>query len=209
MRILVTAGPTREYIDSVRFLTNASSGRMGFALADAAAKAGHHVTLLAGPVELPLPQGVEVIPFVSVEDLQRALAASFPACDALVMAAAVGDFRPEAPPGGKMHRSAGVVTIRLLPTEDLVAELAARKRSGQVIVAFSVEDGPADRAQLAARAKMLAKKADYIVANTPAAMGAGDSEACVLSPAGVVVPWQRRDKRQLAEVILAVLDGRK
>lgn len=178
-------------------------------MADAAAKAGHHVTLLAGPVELPLPQGVEVIPFVSVEDLQRALAASFPACDALVMAAAVGDFRPEAPPGGKMHRSAGVVTIRLLPTEDLVAELAARKRSGQVIVAFSVEDGPADRAQLAARAKMLAKKADYIVANTPAAMGAGDSEACVLSPAGVVVPWQRRDKRQLAEVILAVLDGRK
>jgi phosphopantothenoylcysteine decarboxylase/phosphopantothenate--cysteine ligase len=208
MHVLVTAGPTRQYIDSVRFITNASTGRMGSAVARAAARAGHQVTLLlaqAVAAGREPPPGCEVVPFVSVDELKAALAARFDGCDALVMAAAVGDFRPERPLEGKLARSAGPVTVRLLPTEDLLAGLAARKREGQTVVAFAVEDGPPEAAAAKARAEMAAKGADYVVANTPAAMGAEASEACILSPGGIVLPWGRRAKEALAGEIVRLL----
>jgi phosphopantothenoylcysteine decarboxylase/phosphopantothenate--cysteine ligase len=205
MRVIVTAGPTREHIDRVRFLTNASSGRMGYAVAMAAAEVGHHVLLLSGPVSLVAPIGCEVVRFVSVADLAGELAARFGDCDALVMAAAVGDFRPEAPAAGKIPRGAGPVTIRLVPTEDVLAGLAGRKRPGQTVVAFAVEDPPPERAEAKARAEMTAKGADYVVVNTPAAIAAEESAACILSPAGLVLPWGRRAKRELAEEIVALL----
>jgi phosphopantothenoylcysteine decarboxylase / phosphopantothenate---cysteine ligase len=198
MRIVVTAGPTREYIDSVRFISNASSGRMGFAVAAAAAAAGHEVTLLAGPVELPPPTGCQVVRFVSVEDLSAALAARFADCDALVMTAAVGDFRPERRVDGKIPRRGGAVTARLVPTEDVLAGLARGKRPGQVVVAFAVEDPPPAAAEAKARA-------DLVVVNTPAAMGAQESDACILGSAGVLLPWGRRTKQELAEEVVKLL----
>lgn len=206
MRVLVTAGPTREHIDSVRFITNASSGRMGFAVAEAAAAAGHEVTLLAGPVALEHPAGCHVVPFVSVDDLKDALASRFAECDALVMTAAVGDFRPERRLEGKIPRSAGPVTVRLVPTEDLLAGLAACKRPGQTIVAFAVEDPPREQAEARARSELAAKGADFVVVNTPDAMSAAESDACILSHDGAVVPWARRDKRQLARQIVSLLE---
>ena len=175
MRILVTAGPTREQIDSVRFLTNASSGRMGFALAGAAARAGHDVTLLAGPVHLAPPEGCRVERFVSVADLKGALEAHFPACDVLAMAAAVGDFRPDRTFPGKIHRSDGPFSLRLIPTEDLLASVAAAKRGNQTVVAFAVEAGPDDLIEAKARKEMSAKNADNVVVNTPDAMSSPDS----------------------------------
>lgn len=205
MRVLVTAGPTRERIDAVRFITNASSGRMGCAVAAAAVAAGYQVTLLLGPCPAWPPGGCRVARFVSVADLKARLEEHLPGCDALVMAAAVGDFTVAAPIAGKIKRSAGPVTIRLEPTEDLLAALAARKRPGQVVVAFAVEEGSPEAVEAAARAKMAGKGADLIVANTSAALGAEETQACVLSPAGTVLPWASRSKELLAGEILALL----
>jgi len=208
MRIVVTAGPTREYIDAVRFLTNASSGRMGVAVAEAAAAAGHEVVLLAGPGVAAPAAGCAVERFVTVADLKGLLARHFPACDALVMAAAVGDFRPERTLPEKVSRKAGPITLRLVPTEDLLAGLRGQKRPAQRVVAFAVEDAPAPKAEAKALAEMAEKGADYVVVNTPAAMGAEDSSACVLAAgSGAVLPWASRPKRRLAEQLVRLLAG--
>ena len=205
MNVIVTAGPTREYIDSVRFITNASSGQMGYAVADAAAQAGHDVLLLTGAVALPAPAGCVVERFVSVADLRAALDAHFDGCDALVMAAAVGDFRPEISQAGKLHRNRGPILLRLVPTEDVVAGVTARKRSGQTVVVFAVEDGSDKQVEVKARDKLLSKNADYIVANAPEAMAAARSRACILSFAGMVLPWAVRSKSALAAEIVTLL----
>lgn len=207
MRVLITAGPTREYIDTVRFLSNASSGRMGIALANAALDAGHQVTLLLGAVSPDPPAGAEVVPFVSCSDLADALDEHFSDADVLMMAAAVGDFRPERTYPSKLHRRNGPITLRLYPTEDILAGLAAGKRAGQTIVSFSVEDGREDQVQAKAREEMLAKRADFCVVNPPAAMAAGESEACVLSEDGIALPWRRRSKSELAREIMKLLPG--
>ncbi|NLF32299.1 MAG: hypothetical protein GX591_15595 [Planctomycetes bacterium] len=200
-RVLVTAGPTREPIDSVRFITNASSGRMGYAVAAAAAGRGHDVTLLAGPVALPPPPGVDVVPFVTVADLAAALDAHFDRCDVLVMAAAVGDFTVARPAATKLRRGAGPLTLELIPTTDLLAGLAARRRPGQVLIGFAVADVDPDAV---AREKLAAKRLDYIVVNTPAAMGTDASRAAILSPYGFALPWAARTKTELAEAIVGL-----
>jgi phosphopantothenoylcysteine decarboxylase/phosphopantothenate--cysteine ligase len=205
MKLLVTAGPTREPIDAVRFITNASSGQMGYAVAAAGVAAGMEVTLLSGPVALAAPAGCEIVHFITVADLKGSLESRFTGCDALVMAAAVGDFAVRKTAEGKLHRAAGPVTVTLVPTEDLLGGLAARKRPGQRIVAFAVEEPPPDRAQAAAAGKLAPKGADFIVVNTPAAMAADTSEAAILSPTGVVLPWARRPKTDLARQIIRLL----
>jgi phosphopantothenoylcysteine decarboxylase/phosphopantothenate--cysteine ligase len=244
MRIIVTAGPTREYIDSVRFITNASSGQMGCAVAEAATRAGHEVTLLLGgcansvgcadssrrgrfrreesahgiPAQADLPKQQDsvcssqtsstpycVVPFVSVQDLKSALEERFDSCDALVMAAAVGDFRPETILPYKLSRRGGPITLKLYPTEDILAGLGQRKRAGQIIVAFAVEDAPPEQIEAKARAEMIEKNADFVVVNTPAAMAADHSHACILSREAVVLPWSDRPKQALAEQIVALL----
>ena len=201
MRVIVTAGPTREYIDSVRFISNASSGKMGYACAAAAVAAGCEVTLLTGPVCLAPPAGCEVVRFESVGELQQALDERFDACDGLIMAAAVGDFTVE-PRAGKIPRAAGPVDITLTPTPDVLAGLGGRRRADQVLVAFAVETG---RREEKAQAELAAKNCDYVVVNTPAAMGADESEACILSPGGVILPWSRRTKSALADEIVKLL----
>jgi len=205
MRVLVTAGPTREHIDPVRFITNASSGRMGYAVAAAAVDAGHEVTLLCGPVSLPAPDGCEVAGFVSVADLKAALEEHFEACDALVMTAAVGDFRVEKPGSGKLPRSGGPVTLSLIPTEDVLAPVAANKRDDQIVIAFAVEDPPHEAAEAKACSEMAVKNADYVVVNTPAAIAAEASDACILSIDETALPWAERPKRDLAGEIVALL----
>lgn len=251
MRMIVTAGPTREYLDDVRFITNASSGRMGCAVAAAAVGAGHEVTLLAGPGVAvgnglrsddpdesgssrgacprgsnanqatkdgyrrlgsdesgPRRQSPEIVRFVSVEDLRRELAARFADCDALVMTAAVGDFRPSRRVEGKIPRAGGPVTITLVPTEDVLASVTARRRPGQVVVAFAVESLPAEAAAARARAEMAGKNADLVVVNGPEAMEAEASSACVLSGDGVVLDWAVRPKAELARLLVEAVAER-
>ena len=202
MNVLVTAGPTREPIDTVRFITNASSGRMGYACAAAAARAGHEVTLITGPVAIDPPAGVEVVRIVSVAELAEALRKRFDACDALLMAAAVGDFTVAEARDAKIPRAAAAVQITLTPTDDILAALGARKKPGQVLVGFAVEDD-ADEAK--AHAELLAKNCDYLVLNGPAAIGAERSEACILSPDGLLLDWGKRSKQALAREIVSLL----
>lgn len=206
MHILVTAGPTREYIDSVRFITNASSGRMGRAVAGAAMRRGHRVTLLCGPVVGKPPKGCRVVPFMSVEDLAAAMRKHFASADAVVMAAAVGDFRPAKVSTRKLRRADGPISLRLEPTPDVLATAAAGKKKGQIVFAFAVEQGPRGRIVTKARAEMARKHADFVLLNTPAAMGAPDSEACILTSGGVALPWGRRPKAQLARQIVRLLE---
>ena len=180
---------------------------MGCAVAAEAVRAGHDVTLLLGAVSARPPAGCHVERFVSVTDLKRALEATFDACDALVMAAAVGDFLPESPSDSKLARSAGPVTVRLVPTEDLLGGLRARKRTGQVVVAFAVEEGPREQIEAKARTEMSAKGADFVVVNTPEAMGSDGSLACILTSDGTALPWAYRPKRKLAETIISIVSG--
>ncbi len=210
MRIIVTTGPTREYVDSVRFISNASSGKMGAAVAVAAIELGHQVTLLLGAgcnVGLPESAGDvwEIVRFTSVDDLRRELDARFDSCDVLVMSAAVGDFRVENKYQSKIPRSGGPITLNLIPTEDVLAGVAERKTDRQKIIAFAVEDGPDGEIEAKARDEMQRKGADYVVLNTPAAMGADESRACILSADGVALTWAPRTKTHLAEEIVKLL----
>ena len=206
MRVLISAGPTREHIDEVRFITNASSGKMGYACAAVAVEAGHDVTLVSGPVAVEPPAGCEVVRVVSVGDLKAALEERFEGCDGLIMAAAVGDFTVDGGPRrGKIPRSAGPLELRLVPTPDILAGLGRRRRPDQVLVAFAVE---ARRDEAKARREMLAKGCDYVVLNAPAAMSAEASEACILSREGTVLRWARRPKVELARRIISLLGPR-
>ena len=211
LKIIVTAGPTREYIDSVRFISNASSGLMGCEVAAAAADA-HDVTLLIGGGSLPAGiaqrlESVRVIPFGGVTDLKEKLTELFDGCDVLVMAAAVGDFRPAEPVEGKIPRGGGAFTLRLEPTEDILAGLAAGKRSGQIVVAFAVEDGPREQIEAKSLAEMEAKGADCVVVNTPSAMGSDESEACILTRDTATLPWAYRPKEVLAREIVGLFEA--
>ncbi len=202
MNVLVTAGPTREPIDTVRFITNASSGRMGCACAAAAVAAGHEVTLITGPTALQPPAGVEVIEIVTVAELKSAVGKRFGLCDALIMTAAVGDFTVAEPAETKIPRAGGEVTLTLVPTDDILAAVAAGKRPGQIVVGFAVED---DRDEEKAYAELLAKHCDYLILNGPAAMGAEKSEACILNRDGLALDWATRAKTTLAREIIALL----
>ncbi|XAM01672.1 phosphopantothenoylcysteine decarboxylase [Phycisphaeraceae bacterium D3-23] len=175
MRVLITAGPTREPIDDVRFISNRSSGQMGFALARAAAEAGHDVTLLLGPVLMPpsVEDVARVVRFNTTAELESLLAEHFPNADTLIKAAAVADYRPTHVIDGKTPRSDGL-KIELEPTPDLVAGCAKTKRDDQTIIAFALEEP----AVLETRAveKMQRKKVDAILANPLATMDAVDIE---------------------------------
>jgi phosphopantothenoylcysteine decarboxylase/phosphopantothenate--cysteine ligase len=161
LKVLVSAGGTREPIDSVRFIGNRSSGRMGFALAAAAARRGAEVTLVAANVALPEPSGVRRVDVETTEQLGEELGSEFAQADVLVMAAAPADFRAAERAEGKMARE-GEVKLRLEQTEDILAGLSSRRRDGQVLVGFAAEtDGGVERA----RTKLERKGVDAIVFN--------------------------------------------
>ena len=166
MRILITAGPTREPIDPVRYIGNRSSGRMGAAIATAALKAGHEVTLILGPVTAAMPKDARRLDVETARQMYDAVMAEFPAHDLLIMAAAVADFRPTKVAGEKLGRS-GALVIECEPTEDIVAAIALRKRPDQRVVGFSLEsEGNVNRA----REKLSRKRLDLIVYNPLATM---------------------------------------
>ncbi len=169
LRILITAGPTREYIDPVRYISNDSSGKMGFALAQAAHVRGHRVTLVHGPTALPAPQGVPTVPVVSAADMLHACRDCWADHDALIMAAAVADYTPARPVRAKLKKTASARVLHLKPTVDILATLAKCRRADQVIVGFAVEDRAPRRN---AEQKLRRKGLDAIVLNRPRAIGA-------------------------------------
>lgn len=201
LRVLVTAGPTREPIDPIRFVSNRSSGKMGYALAAAARDRGAAVTLASGPVELPEPEGVRLERFETADDLHALLVREFPECDVLVMAAAVADFRPEASPT-RLHRGDGERSLRLSPGRDVLASLRPLRR-GQTTVAFAAET---EELEARGRAKLEAKGADLIVVNdvgrSDIGFDADDNEVLILTRDGGREAISRRSKREVADRIL-------
>lgn len=192
-RLLITAGPTHEPIDAVRYLANRSSGRLGIALATAALDLGHETTLLLGPASIAIPEStaLTVARFQTTAELQTLLAREWPAHDVLIMAAAVADYRPRRlPPDAKLRRTGDTLTLDLEPTPDLLAELAENSRPDQVRIGFALE--PADRLEASARDKLTRKQLDAIVANPLETMESAaitatlywrDGSVCVAPPA--------------------------
>jgi phosphopantothenoylcysteine decarboxylase/phosphopantothenate--cysteine ligase len=202
LNVLVTAGGTREPIDPVRFIGNRSSGRMGIALAAAAAKRGAAVTLIAANVTLPAPPGVRRIDVETTADLQAAAAAEFAATQVLLMAAAPADFRPEAAATGKLTRE-GSLDLSLRPTEDILAGLVANRTPGQTIVGFAAEHGGDGVGR--ARAKLARKGVDLIVLNDVSDPRIGfestENEVILVAP-GDEMEVPRAAKEAVADAIL-------
>jgi phosphopantothenoylcysteine decarboxylase / phosphopantothenate---cysteine ligase len=168
-KVLVTAGPTRENVDPVRYLTNRSSGKMGYAVAEAAARRGAHVILVSGPTLLEAPAGVERIAVESAAEMHRAVLEKVADCSIAIFAAAVADYRPVEPNGQKIKRNNEHTTITLEPTPDILASVA-RNKGERFIVGFAAET---DNVAENARNKLAAKNADLMVANDVTAEGAG------------------------------------
>jgi phosphopantothenoylcysteine decarboxylase/phosphopantothenate--cysteine ligase len=167
--VLVTAGPTRENVDPVRYLTNRSSGKMGYAVAEAAARRGAHVILVSGPTSLDVPSGVERIDVQSAQDMHRVVLEKVAGCSIAIFAAAVADYRPAEPSGQKIKRNNESTTIALEPTPDILASVA-RNKGQRFIVGFAAET---DHVAENARQKLAAKNADLMVANDVTAEGSG------------------------------------
>ena len=173
MRILITAGGTREYIDPVRFISNASSGRMGYALARAALKAGHKVTLITTPTSLHIPDGARVVRVETTAEMFEAVKKHFEKCECLIMAAAVADYTPCRKSKVKIKKERGSLTIKLKPTVDILKWAGSHKGvegKKRIIVGFALED---KNLRKNAERKLKEKNLDMIIANTP---GAIDSE---------------------------------
>lgn len=178
MRILVTAGPTREYFDSVRFVSNASSGRMGYAIAANAAGRGLEVVLISGPVELPSPEGVDVVRVVSAAEMLDAAVGRFSKCQVAVMAAAVCDEKPACRCEFKPSKPSEPRAIEFVPTVD-ICERLGRTKDGRVVIGFAMEDHDSRRH---AEQKLKRKHCDAMVMNSPDALGADSAKIEVFRP---------------------------
>jgi phosphopantothenoylcysteine decarboxylase/phosphopantothenate--cysteine ligase len=202
LKVLVTAGPTREAIDDVRFLTSGSTGSMGYAVARAAAVAGHEVILVTGPVSLPPPDGVTTVPVVSALEMRDAVLERFPGVDAVVMVAAVADYRPAERIRGKRKKTEGPWDLRLVRNPDILAELG-RRRGRQLLVGFALEaeDGEAN-----ARKKLREKNCDAIVLDSPATVGAESSDFAILTRDGQVERLPGVSKVELAGRLVGLLE---
>lgn len=198
MRILITAGPTREYLDDVRFLSNASSGRMGYALAEAAAARGHQVVLVSGPVALTPPPGCEFHLVETSQEMHDACLAHFASCDGVIGAAAVCDYRPRERAGGKLSKTGRPLVLELIETLDILAELGRRKEH-RWIVGFALE---AQNARANALRKLKAKNCDAIVLNHPQAIGADLNRVELIDRNGETAGTWSADKRTIADALL-------
>jgi len=206
IRCLVTAGPTREFFDPVRFLSNPSSGKMGYALAQAALDRGWQTHVVSGPVSLPLPDGAGLTRVVTGEDMYRAVAGHFQNCDLLIMTAAIMDYRPKVKASSKIKKDKLDMFIEMEPVVDVLATVAKRK-SNQVIVGFAAET---DHLDAYSRRKLVEKNADYIVANyiggEEGAFERDDNTVFLYSHDADPVPMGPLPKRQIANDLLALIE---
>jgi phosphopantothenoylcysteine decarboxylase/phosphopantothenate--cysteine ligase len=213
-RVLVSAGGTREELDPVRFLGNWSTGRQGYAFARSAVARGADVTLVAANVELADPAGAKVVRVVSARDMHAAMLAEAPHADAIVMTAAVADFRPAARAAGKIKKDGTLPPpIELTENPDILADLARRRgadgRADQVIVGFAAETNPDLDA---AKAKLARKGSDFLVVNQVGGgqgFGATENEWLVLGADGTVIPVPRQSKDALADFVLTLVTARR
>jgi phosphopantothenoylcysteine decarboxylase/phosphopantothenate--cysteine ligase len=205
-KVVVTAGPTREPIDPVRFVSNRSSGKMGYALASALARRGASVVLVSGPVELPVPYGVEKVPVETSEEMRRAVLAAVSEAHAVFMVAAVSDFLPRESPR-KIKKEGGSLTLTLEEGPDILAELGRRKE-GTILVGFAAET---EDLLEGARKKLVAKNLDWVVANDVSrpdlGIGSDRNQVTILDRAGARVDVPAASKAEVAEAILDRIFG--
>lgn len=204
MRILITAGPTREYVDDVRFLSNASSGRMGYSIAEAAVRAGHEVVLVTGPVDLPVPQGVQVAHIETTDELRKSCLEIFPSCDGIIATAAVCDYRPRQRVQGKMTKTGAPIVLELVETSDVLAELGEQKEH-RWVVGFALES---QDPRTNAMRKLRMKNCDCIVLNDTSAISSMDNQVEILSPDAETVAEFRGPKTRIAEQLIAFVEDR-
>lgn len=202
MKILITAGPTREYIDDVRFLSNASSGRMGYCLANAAIAAGHEVVLVSGPVDLPVPEGAHVTLIETTAELRQACLELFPACDGVIATAAVCDYRPHERIIGKITKTGQPITLELTETSDVLAALGDQKQH-RWVVGFALESQ--DPRKNAMR-KLRMKQCDCIVLNDTSAISSIENTVEILSPEAEIMAVMNGLKSEIADKLIGFIE---
>jgi len=202
-RIVITSGPTRQYLDPVRYLTNASSGRMGSALVQAALDLGHDVIVVSGPVSVPYPAGANVLPVLTTTEMLEVTSREFEQADGLIGAAAPCDYMPERVETHKLNKTGQGLHLHLIETPDIVATLGASKRPGQWVVGFALET---EDVRFRAIVKMSRKSCDMIVSNQASAMNADTNSVEVLLKGGELLKQIDGPKSLVAREILQLID---
>ncbi len=203
LRFLITAGGTREYIDPVRFISNASSGKTGYALVRAAIGAGHKATLVTALTALRAPAGAQTIKVETAAQMFEAVKKHFDKCDCLIMTAAVADYAPASPAKNKIKKTGMGLTIKLKPTKDILKWAGRHKKKKQIIVGFALED---KAVKAGAEKKLAEKKLDMIIANTPAAIGADKSVIWIKTPDTKWAKLALASKTAAAKKIIAMIE---
>lgn len=204
MHLLITAGGTREYIDPVRFITNASSGRMGYALASAAVKAGHKVTLITTPVDQQPPKEAKIVKVETTAQMFKAVQQQFSRCDCLIMAAAVADYTPFKKAKSKIKKTGKSLTIKLKPTTDILKWTGIHKKKNQIVVGFALED---KAVRTRAEKKLREKNLDMIIANRPNAIGSSKSTVYIKTTSSSWTKIENASKTTIARRIIQRLDN--
>ena len=204
-RILITSGPTREYLDPVRYLTNGSSGQMGRAMAAAAHGAGHSVVVVSGPVTIDYPPGIEVIGVISTAEMVDACRTVFPECDGVIGVAAPCDFRPREVHPRKIRKTGGPLRLELEETPDVLGALAKERRPNQWLVGFALET---DDHRARAMEKLRRKQCELVVLNGPEAIGADESFVEVLDATGQVAGVFSGPKPEIARGVIELIGVR-
>ncbi|MEM9367912.1 MAG: phosphopantothenoylcysteine decarboxylase [Planctomycetota bacterium] len=201
--ILITSGPTRQYLDPVRYITNASSGRMGASLAQAALQRGHKVTVVSGPVTVDYPAEANVVDVVTTDDMLQAASDRFRNCDGVIGAAAPCDYQPRKVLTEKIAKTGDPLRLDLLETADVIATLGQKKRTDQWVVGFALET---DDHRFRAIVKLERKHCDLIVSNTPAAIDAVNNHVELINASGALVDTIIGSKAQVADRLLHHID---
>jgi len=205
VRFVVTAGPTREAIDPVRFISNRSSGKMGYAIAEAALARGHDVTLLSGPASIAAPRGTQLVSITTSDELHDAVHRAVRACDVLVMCAAVSDYKPATPAKRKMKKRKSPFALKLIPTRDILASLPRENRR-YLVVGFAAETHDL---KINARKKLRAKNCDLIVANdvsrTDSGMESDENEVEIFFRNGESKKISRAPKKKIARELVKII----
>jgi len=203
IRFLITAGGTREYIDPVRFISNASSGKMGYELAKSAIAAGHNVTLITAPTSLEIPKKASVIKVESAREMFKSVKEEFNGCDCLIMTAAVSDYTPVKSARHKMKKSSKGITLKLKPTQDILKWAGNHKKRNQAVVGFALEDKDI---KTGAQRKMHEKKLDMVIANTPSAIGSERSKIQIKKNGGKWREFSDMPKKQAARKLIQLIE---
>jgi len=202
-KILITSGPTRQYIDPVRFLSNASSGRMGAALAVAALEKGHEVTIVSGPVEIQYPAGATVVPVVTTDEMLETAQRLFPQFDGVIGVAAPCDYKPDVVAKQKISKTGDRLTLSFVETPDVLATLGASKTESQWVVGFALETTDV---RLRALRKMIVKNCDLLVLNGPSAIDSTENEVEIFLRPGKIISHLHGSKTELGKKIFAIVE---